>query len=259
MSPVLLLRLEGILVLVAAVFGYSLLSASWWLFLALLLVPDVFMLGYLAGPRLGALLYNAGHTYAVPILLGAVAVGLGSAFVGALALIWTAHIGMDRALGYGLKHPSGFHDTHLSHSGSEATFPGGRRRVVEQSPAKTTLFLGFALMLAGCSSAPPFEEGRWRGALTPMNHPEMATPVAYDVRHDDGGLAISLLGPNDTRVPIRDPRLDGDTLRFAFVEPEEQVLLRCALGRDEAGGFGGRCADPSGKWARFTMIPPAQP
>ena len=140
MSPLVLLRLEGLFVLLAAVFGYALLGASWGLFLALLLVPDVFMLGYLVGPRFGALVYNAGHTYAVPILLGAAAVGLSSPFTGGLALIWATHVGLDRALGYGLKSPSGFHDTHLRSSGSDGDRRDdrrrGTRRRVERVPAR---------------------------------------------------------------------------------------------------------------------------
>jgi hypothetical protein len=114
MSPRLLLRLEGILTLLAAVAVYGWLDASWGLFALLLLAPDLFMAGYLAGPRLGAHLYNVGHTYVLPAALGAGALWTGGSLLGALALIWMAHIGMDRALGYGLKSPSGFHDTHLS-------------------------------------------------------------------------------------------------------------------------------------------------
>lgn len=114
MSPLRLLRLEGALVFLAATGAYGLLGTPWWLFLTLLLAPDVFMIGYLPGPRTGALLYNLGHTYLVPLILGALAFGLGTPILGAIALIWTAHIGMDRALGYGLKRPSGFNDTHLS-------------------------------------------------------------------------------------------------------------------------------------------------
>jgi hypothetical protein len=114
MTPRLLLRLEGGLVLLAAITAYAAVGASWGLFAALLLAPDVFMAGYLAGPVVGARLYNAGHTYAVPLALGAAAYGLGIGLLGSVALIWTAHIGMDRALGYGLKHARGFHHTHLS-------------------------------------------------------------------------------------------------------------------------------------------------
>ncbi|MFB6098099.1 MAG: DUF4260 domain-containing protein [Salinibacter sp.] len=113
MSPRLLLRLEGLFIFVAAVGGYVVLDASWWLFGGLLFVPDVFMVGYLAGSRLGARLYNAGHTYAAPLGLGAGAYLAGMPAVGAVAFIWIAHIGMDRALGYGLKRSTGFRDTHL--------------------------------------------------------------------------------------------------------------------------------------------------
>mgnify|MGYP000016933270 CR=1 FL=1 len=116
MSPRFLLRLEGALVLLAAVGAYAAAGLSWWLFAGLLLAPDVVLLGYGAGPRIGAAVYNAGHTYAVPLLLGGAALGLGHTLLGGVALIWAAHIGMDRALGYGLKLPTGFHDTHLSES-----------------------------------------------------------------------------------------------------------------------------------------------
>lgn len=109
-----LLRLEGVLVSVASIVAYGVLGVSWWLFFVLFLVPDVFMSGYLAGPHIGAVLYNLGHTYAVPLVIGGIAVGLGSSLVGAVALIWTAHIGLDWALAYGLKHPTGFSETHLS-------------------------------------------------------------------------------------------------------------------------------------------------
>lgn len=140
MSPPSVLRLEGALVLFAAVVGYAFLGTSWWLFLVLLLVPDGFMVGYLAGPRLGALIYNLGHTYAVPMGLGAAAVSLEHALIGAPALIWAAHVGMDRALGYGLKYPSGFHDTHLRSPGSERDRQGDRQRGpsadVEMKPAR---------------------------------------------------------------------------------------------------------------------------
>lgn len=114
MTPRSLLRLEGALIFLAALIGYNTLEISWWFFLALFLGPDLFMAGYLAGSRTGARLYNAGHTYAVPLAVGALSIIVSNPFVGAIGLVWAAHIGMDRALGYGLKHGTGFHDTHLS-------------------------------------------------------------------------------------------------------------------------------------------------
>lgn len=106
------LRLEGAAVLVAALVAYAAVDASWLVFAALLLAPDLAMLGYLAGPRAGATAYNALHVYVGPAAL--MAAGLaGVAWSIPVALVWLAHIGMDRALGYGLKLPTGFRETHL--------------------------------------------------------------------------------------------------------------------------------------------------
>ena len=113
-APNLILRAEGLAVLVAAAWAYAATGASWWLFAALILAPDLSMLGYLRGPRLGAAAYNAAHTYLAP--LGLLALGqLGAVpALTTIALIWAAHIGMDRMLGYGLKYPWAFKATHLS-------------------------------------------------------------------------------------------------------------------------------------------------
>jgi hypothetical protein len=112
-SPRLLLRLEGLALLTAAVVGYHELQGSWWLFAALLLVPDVALAGYAAGPRIGAFAYNALHSYLAPALLAALGYAFDRSSVWLLCLVWFAHIGMDRALGLGLKFPSAFRDTHL--------------------------------------------------------------------------------------------------------------------------------------------------
>lgn len=111
--PLVLLRLEGAAVLAAAAWGYALTGAPWWLFATLFFAPDLAMAGYLRGPRVGASVYNSAHTYVAPVLLAAVASGAGWALGVPLALVWAAHVGLDRALGYGLKRPAGFHDTHL--------------------------------------------------------------------------------------------------------------------------------------------------
>lgn len=110
----LILRAEGALALAAASLLHGLTGPGWGLFAALFLVPDVFMLGYLGGNRVGALFYNLGHTYLSPGLL-AFAAWLAGADAGLdVALIWVAHIGFDRMLGYGLKYSGGFRMTHLS-------------------------------------------------------------------------------------------------------------------------------------------------
>jgi len=111
--PTILLRLEGLALLAAAVWGYALTDASWGLFAALLFAPDLSMAGYLRGPRVGASVYNAAHTTVGPVVLAALASASGWTLGLPVALVWAAHIGLDRALGYGLKLPTGFHDTHL--------------------------------------------------------------------------------------------------------------------------------------------------
>lgn len=124
--PTLLLRLEGLAALVAAVWGYALLGASWGWFAALLLAPDLSAVGYLRGPRVGAAVYNVAHTYAAPALLALASHLAGWAFGLPVALVWVAHIGVDRALGYGLKLPDGFHQTHLGPIGAgRRASPGG--------------------------------------------------------------------------------------------------------------------------------------
>jgi len=112
-TPRLLLGLEGLAVFVAALVAYWALGANWWVFVLLFLAPDLSFFGYLAGERTGAVLYNAVHTYVVPILLALVGHFIGNDLVLSLAVIWLAHIGADRALGYGLKYPGGFSQTHL--------------------------------------------------------------------------------------------------------------------------------------------------
>jgi len=114
------LRAEGAAMLALSVLLYTRTGEGWLLFILLLLVPDLSMLGYLGGPRVGAIAYNVVHTYATPIVLAGLGVLTGSALVMALALIWTAHIGLDRMFGYGLKLPTGFQDTHLGRIGKGA-------------------------------------------------------------------------------------------------------------------------------------------
>jgi hypothetical protein len=109
-----LLRLEGAAVFAAAIALYVYLGGSGLAFGLLLFAPDLSMVGYLRGPALGAAVYNAIHLYAWPLALGVIGLLLGWLPGVHLALIWGAHIGLDRTLGYGLKYATGFKDTHLS-------------------------------------------------------------------------------------------------------------------------------------------------
>jgi len=83
------------------------------MYFGLLLIPDLSMLGYLFNPRVGAVSYNVVHSYFLPLALAAIAVLLNRTDDIRYLLIWTAHIGLDRFLGYGLKYPTAFGDTHL--------------------------------------------------------------------------------------------------------------------------------------------------
>ncbi len=117
-APRLLLRLEGAALLAAAVAAYAWLGGSWALFAVLALAPDLAMLGYLANPRLGSALYNAAHTTLGPFALAALALAGGLDALLPVAAVWAAHIGFDRMLGYGLKYPTAFRDTHLGRLGA---------------------------------------------------------------------------------------------------------------------------------------------
>jgi len=114
MEPRTYLRIEGLTALVAALALYLDLGGPLWLLLLLALAPDLSMLGYLAGPRVGAASYNIVHTYALPVALGGIGIWTGSTLLLQVALVWAAHIGVDRLVGYGLKYPTGFTDTHLN-------------------------------------------------------------------------------------------------------------------------------------------------
>ncbi|HYH12359.1 MAG TPA: DUF4260 domain-containing protein [Thermomicrobiales bacterium] len=112
--PSLLLRLEGAAILLAATALYWHSGNSWWLFALLIFAPDLSMLGYLAGSRIGAMTYNLLHTLTPAVTFAALGVLLDHHWIAAVGLIWLAHIGFDRLLGYGLKYPEGFKATHLA-------------------------------------------------------------------------------------------------------------------------------------------------
>lgn len=114
LAPRLLLRLEGLGALGIALLLYHAVGGAWALFGMLFFAPDLGILAYLGGRRLGAITYNALHTYLWPALMFAAGFTLGRSLPMALALIWTAHIGVDRVLGLGLKYSDqAFMDTHF--------------------------------------------------------------------------------------------------------------------------------------------------
>jgi hypothetical protein len=111
--PRVLLHAEGAAVAAAAIALYFSAGYPWWLLVALALAPDLSMVGYLAGSTIGAAAYDAAHTYSLPVALAAVGLIVDTETAVQLGLIWLTHIGVDRAVGYGLKYRTGFKDTHL--------------------------------------------------------------------------------------------------------------------------------------------------
>jgi hypothetical protein len=112
-----LLRLEGLALLSGMTLLYAVWGGSWWIYALLFLVPDLSFTAYLAGPKAGAIGYNAAHSYMAPVTLMVLGFGMASPLTLSVAMIWLAHIGFDRALGYGLKYSAGFGFTHLGRIG----------------------------------------------------------------------------------------------------------------------------------------------
>ena len=114
-----LLRLEGLALFLGMTLLYGIWDGSWLIYLILFLAPDLSFAAYLAGPRVGALVYNAAHAYLAPMVLMTAGFATSSPLVLSIAMIWLAHIGIDRALGYGLKYEAGFGFTHLGRIGKD--------------------------------------------------------------------------------------------------------------------------------------------
>ena len=113
-SPGLLLRLEGLALGAGAAALYAQQGGNWLLFALLFFVPDLAMAGYLAGPSFGAVCYNLVHQAVLPAILLALGLWSRQGAATSIGLIWLAHIGLDRLLGYGLKYATEFKDTHFS-------------------------------------------------------------------------------------------------------------------------------------------------
>ncbi|TAK89065.1 DUF4260 family protein [Patescibacteria group bacterium] len=118
--PIWFERVEGGLILFGASALYFTLGNNWLTFVLLFFIFDLSFAGYLAGPRVGAIIYNLAHTLTFPIILIALGITAQTLLPAAsFGLIWLAHIGFDRALGYGLKYPDGFTHTTLGWIGKD--------------------------------------------------------------------------------------------------------------------------------------------
>jgi len=115
-----LLKLEELAQMLLAVVVFAHLPYAWWVLPAAFLLPDLSMLGYLAGPRVGAASYNLAHHKALAIAVGVAGWVLGQPLVVLVGTVLLCHSAFDRLLGYGLKYTTGFHDTHLGRAGKVA-------------------------------------------------------------------------------------------------------------------------------------------
>lgn len=120
-------RAEGALVLAAvlAVLALGGQPFAWWAAVLIFFAPDLAFAAYLAGPRRGAMVYNAVHLYGFGAAIAALGVALDQPGLIGAGLLWAGHAGFDRMLGYGLKLPDNFQSTHLGRIG-KAPAPGKR-------------------------------------------------------------------------------------------------------------------------------------
>ncbi|KDO33578.1 hypothetical protein SPRG_19208 [Saprolegnia parasitica CBS 223.65] len=111
-----LLQLEGLFLLVACLVGYARLEGNWIVFACGFFAGDLFSVAYVGGNWLGASVYNLSHTLVGPLIVLAIYAALPSSPVGVAyaGLIWMAHIGWERSLGYGLRYPNGFLATSIT-------------------------------------------------------------------------------------------------------------------------------------------------
>ncbi len=112
-KPRFFLRLEGVVLFLASLILFRTTHQHWWWVPVLLLVPDIFMAGYSRSTKIGALIYNIGHTYLLPVTVSLYGLHSHRPLLLGTGLIWLAHIGMDRFAGYGLKYDDDFKHTHL--------------------------------------------------------------------------------------------------------------------------------------------------
>lgn len=121
-----LIRIEELMLAVLAFLLFRTLDVAWWWYPVLLLTPDVSMLGYLLGPRVGAGMYNLVHHKGVAIVTYGLGLGLGNTTLQLAGLVLLGHSSLDRAVGYGLKYPDSFQHTHLGWIGRAHAGRGAR-------------------------------------------------------------------------------------------------------------------------------------
>lgn len=108
-----LLKLEEAGIFLLTIYLFSTLDFAWWWFPALLLVPDIGMIGYLINPKIGAFIYNLFHHQLVATGVAFYGLAFENEYWILAGIILFAHISFDRMMGYGLKFNDSFHHTHL--------------------------------------------------------------------------------------------------------------------------------------------------
>ncbi|MGA0560533.1 DUF4260 domain-containing protein [Larkinella sp. VNQ87] len=131
------LKLEEAAQFILSIVLFNQLPFTWWWFPALILVPDVSMLGYLINPRVGAWTYNVAHHKAVAIAFGIAGLWLNNPVLMLTGVILFGHAAMDRMMGYGLKYPDDFTNTHLGRIGKKAAKPNSEAPKSETRPASS--------------------------------------------------------------------------------------------------------------------------
>jgi len=113
------LRIEGLAIFILSIYGYSYQEFSWLTFFIFFLVPDISFLGYLVNSKVGAISYNFAHSLIGAAICFGLSIFYMNDMLSTISTIWFAHIGFDRALGYGLKYTKGFGYTHLGRIGKK--------------------------------------------------------------------------------------------------------------------------------------------
>ncbi|MDQ6673009.1 MAG: DUF4260 domain-containing protein [Chloroflexota bacterium] len=132
-SPRRWLLLEGATLVVGSLLAYSATGSRGGWSYSRWFVPDLFMLGYLGGTCLGAVSYNFAHSIPLPAVMVALSWWQGQPVAVALGLVWLAHIGADRLMGYGLKYDDNFQHPHLGWLGRHRPEPALREHVEASS------------------------------------------------------------------------------------------------------------------------------
>lgn len=115
-----LISLEEAAMFALSIYLFNRLSFAWWVYVALILTPDLSMFGYMVNTRVGAWVYNFFHHKAVAIVVYIAGLYLSNEVAQLIGLILFGHSSMDRMLGYGLKYPDSFQNTHLGIIGKKA-------------------------------------------------------------------------------------------------------------------------------------------